>query len=614
MARANTQEQTSNKMVTTTTGVQISQRQLLTIMAGIMLGILLAALDQTVVGPAMFKIIQDLQGLEHYAWVTTAYMLTSTVSVPIVGKLGDLYGRKWFFIAGILVFLAGSALSGLSSGTEPFNFLGLTVPGLTTGMAQLIGFRALQGLGGGMMFANAFTIIGDLVPPAERGRWQGMFGAVWGLSSVIGPTIGGYITDYVGWQWVFYVNIPVGALALAVLIFRFPNIHVAVQGRKAIDWLGAGALVAGITPILLVLSLSSTRGFSWTSIETLGMLGGGLLFLAAFLFIETRAKEPIIPLDLFQNRIFTLSVITVFLTGVGMFGALINIPLFIQGVQGDSATNSGNAIMPMMLALVVVSIVSGQILSRTGKYRVLGIVGMTALTVGMFLLSTMQVDTQRWQTVGYMIIMGLGLGIAMPLYTLIVQNAFPPQRLGVVTSATTFFRSIGGTVGVAVLGTVVNNRFSSEYVARLDPQLKANPQFSGFLDNLNPQALVSPETITVLQQQMQAANVPANMIGTIIARIQEPIAPALATATTQAFLIGAVVLMFAIVATVFIPEIALRKGAPAPGMAMEGAEGAAVQAGKELAVEGLPGAGNIPPEAEPELGGARDRRPRPSVG
>jgi MFS family permease len=338
------------------------------------------------------------------------------------------------------------------------------------------------------------------------------------------------------------------------------------------------------------------------------MFGLSVVFLVAFVVVEARAKEPIIPLDLFKNRIFTLSVITMFLVGVGMFGAIINIPLFIQGVQGDSATNSGNSITPMMLAVVVVSIISGQLLSRTGKYRWLGIFGMSALTVGMFLLSRMQVDTPRWETIGFMIVMGLGLGVAMPLYTLIVQNAFPPQRLGVVTSATTFFRSIGGTMGVAILGTVVSNQFKDSYLANVSPQLKASPQFGAFLTNINPQALISPETINAIQQQLQTAKVPAAQIQAIIAAIQQPIAPALATATTEAFLIGSGLLALAILATAFIPEIPLRKTNMRTAMAEGAGEAMAEESGRELLAEGPVMAA----EAEPELvasGAARDEVP-----
>jgi EmrB/QacA subfamily drug resistance transporter len=534
-------------------------------MGGVMLGLLLAALDQTVVGPAMFRIIRDLQGLEHYAWVTTAYLLTSTVTVPIAGKIGDLFGRKWFFVAGMVIFIAASMLSGLSSGTDPFNLLGLTVPGLTVGMAELIFFRAVQGIGGGLMMANAFTIIGDLVPPAERGRWQGLFGAVFGVASVIGPTIGGYITDNIGWQWVFYVNVPVGLIAIPMVSLTFPNIIQAhsgeARGTRAIDWLGVLTLIGTVTPILLALSLGGGKDFPWGSGAILTMFGIGVVFLGLFLWRESRATEPIMPLDLFKNRIFVLSVITVSLVGLGMFGAIINLPLFIQGVQGQSATNSGNAILPLMFGSIVLSIISGQIVSRTGKYRILAIVGQIIIAVGMFLLSTMAIDIPTWQTAIYMVIMGIGLGIAQPLYTLIVQNAFPPQRLGVVTSATTFFRSIGGTVGVAIFGTIVNNRFASEYQAQLPSQLKESPQFSSFLANISPQALISPDTITAIRAQLQSLKLPAPQIDQTIASITAPIKPALGAATTEAFLIGAIVLAVSTLFVAFIPEIALRKRA-----------------------------------------------------
>jgi EmrB/QacA subfamily drug resistance transporter len=584
------------KTFTTVTGVTISHRQLYMIMVGVMLGILLSALDSTVVGPAMFKIIKDLKGLEHYAWVTTAYLLTSTITVPIFGKLGDLYGRKWLFVGGMVVFMIGSALSGLSSGTEAFNLFGLSVSGLTTGMAQLIFFRALQGVGAGIMTANAFTIIGDLVAPAERGRWQGLFGAVFGLASVIGPTIGGYITDNIGWQWVFYVNIPVGVLAVAVVSLTFPHLAPARKGSRSVDWLGAGLLVAGTTPILLGLSLGGGKDFPWGSAQTISIFAVGLVFIALFIFAESRVKEPLIPLDLFKNRTFSLSILSVLLVGVGMFGALINIPLYIQGVQGDTATNSGNAITPMMFGMIVVSIISGQILSRTGKYRALGIIGTSLFTIGLFLLSTMTIDTPRLQTIAYMVLLGAGLGIAMPLYTLVVQNAFPIERLGVVTSATTFFRSIGGTVGVAVLGTIVNNRFSTEYASRLPALIKDNPQLAGLVNNLGPQALISPETIATIQRQLASLGMSAQQITAFVNALLAPIKPALDMATTEAFRIGAFIVALAIVATALIPEIPLRKAVPrtAPGR-----EGAAETAGRELAEE----LANLSPREAAEVAG-----------
>jgi EmrB/QacA subfamily drug resistance transporter len=539
--------------------LDIHGKQLYTIMGGVMLGLLLAALDQTVVGPAMFRIIRDLRGLEHYAWVTTAYLLTSTVTVPVAGKLGDLFGRKWFFVGGMVIFIAASMLSGLSNGTNELNLLGLTVPSLTVGMAELIFFRAVQGIGGGLMMANAFSIVGDVVAPADRGRWQGLFGAVFGVASVIGPTIGGFITDNIGWQWVFYVNVPVGLIAIPMVSLTFPGVLHARSGSRSIDWLGVLTLIGAVTPILLALSLGGGKDFPWGSASIVTMFGLGVVFLGLFLWRESRAAEPILPLDLFKNRIFTLSVITVMLVGLSMFGAIINLPLFIQGVQGQSATSSGNAILPLMFGSIVFSILSGQIVSRTGKYRILAVVGQIIIAFGMFLLSTMAIDIPPWQTAIYMVVMGIGLGIAQPLYTLIVQNAFPPQRLGVVTSATTFFRSIGGTIGVAVFGTVVNNRFASEYQAQLPAQLKSSPQIGAFLANISPQALISPDTITAIRAQLQSLKLPAAQVDQTLAAITAPIKPALGAATTEAFLLGAIVLAISTLFVVFIPEIALRR-------------------------------------------------------
>jgi EmrB/QacA subfamily drug resistance transporter len=556
---------------------EVHGRQLYVILGGVMLGLLLAALDQTVVGPAMFRIIRDLQGLEHYAWVTTAYLLTSTITVPIAGKLGDLFGRKWFYVGGMVIFIVASMLCGLAGGTEEFNIMGVTIPGLTVGMAELIFFRALQGIGGGLLLANAFTIVGDVVAPADRGRWQGLFGAVFGIASVIGPTIGGFITDNIGWQWVFYVNVPVGLIAIPMVSLTFPNIIQARTGKRSIDWLGAITLICTVTPILLALSLGGGRDFPWNSAPILMMFGLGVVFLGLFLWREARAADPIIPLDLFKNRIFTLSIITVTLVGVGMFGAIINLPLFIQGVQGQSATDSGNAILPLMFGSIVFSIISGQIVSRTGKYRILAVIGQIIIAVGMFLLSTMTIDIPTWQTALYMVVMGIGLGIAQPLYTLIVQNAFPPQRLGVVTSATTFFRSIGGTIGVALFGTIVNNRFASEYQAQLPAQLKDSPQFGAFLSNISPQALISPETITAIQGQLQSLQLTAEQVQQTIAAITAPIRPALGAATTEAFFIGAIVLGVSSVVIAFVPEIALRKRASRAAANVE-----------DRAIEGVP--------------------------
>jgi len=326
-------------------GPEVDRRTLLSVMGSVLLGMLLAALDQTIVGPAMPKIIGDLQGFEQYSWVFTSYLLTSTITVPIFGKLSDLYGRKWFYAGGIVVFVIGSILSGISSN-----------------IVELIIYRGIQGLGAGIIFASAFAIVADLIPPANRGKWQGAFGAVWGLASVLGPTVGGWLTDGPGWRWVFYVNVPVGLVALAVIIALYPRETVHAKD-KSIDWLGALTLIASLTPLLLALSLGGTPGWDWGSSQIFWLFAAATVFLAAFIFVQARvAKEPIIPLDLFKNSIFTTSILTVFMTGVGLFGATLYIPLYIQAIQGDSATDSGNALTPMMISVVLASVLSGQLI------------------------------------------------------------------------------------------------------------------------------------------------------------------------------------------------------------------------------------------------------------
>lgn len=588
----------------------VKGRQLMVIMISVLLGLLLAALDQTIVGPALPKIIADLGGFEHYSWVVTVYLLTSTITVPIFGKLSDMYGRKWFYVAGIAVFLIGSGLSGVSQD-----------------MFQLIMFRGIQGLGAGILTAIAFTIIADLIPPADRGKWQGMFGAVFGLASVVGPFIGGTLTDGPGWRYVFYVNIPIGLVAIAVLLATFP--HEARHGaKKVIDWLGVGTLVAGLTPLLLALSLGGTPyslpipglgtldDWRWGSPAILALFAVAALFLSAFIFVEFRAKEPIIPPDLFKNAIFRVSVTTVFLTGVGLFGAVLYIPLFIQAIQGGSATDSGNSVTPMTMAIVLSSIVTGQIISRTGKYRIIGIAGMALVTVGMFMLYTMNIGTPRFMTILYMVIMGLGLGVAFPLYTLVVQNAFPIQRVGVVTSAVQFFRSIGATVGVAVLGSVVNNafhdRFPGSFTQSYDAfRATAPPEaasrmpgadtFLVGLSNLNPQALVGQEGLDRLSKELVAHGTPEALVPSLIGVITEAMKPALFEGIQQAFLIATVLAGVGLLVTIFLKEIPLRKRneRPGPGTAEGGMP--LEERGKELAASGLPGGTVIAPKDEPVI-------------
>ncbi|HEV2472815.1 MAG TPA: MDR family MFS transporter, partial [Chthonomonadales bacterium] len=344
----------------------VSRQRLISILIGVLLGMLLAALDQTIVGTALPRIVSNLGGLDHYAWVVTAYLLASTVSVPIYGKLSDIYGRRFFFITGMVIFLAGSALAGTSQD-----------------MTQLIIYRGIQGLGAGAMMPIALAIIGDLFPPSERGKWQGLFVAVFGLASIIGPTLGGWITDNWGWRWVFYVNMPVGAIAILTAGFVLPKAVRRIQ--HTIDYLGAITLVAGAVPLLLAFSWAGTQ-YAWGSWQVILMFVIAAVMLAVFLLLELRNTEPIISPRLFKNSIFLISVVSTFLVSAGMFGAILYLPLFVQGALGNSATNSGYVLTPLMIGFMISSILGGQLLSRTGRYKVLALVGFAVAALGMFLL------------------------------------------------------------------------------------------------------------------------------------------------------------------------------------------------------------------------------------
>lgn len=516
------------------------------VLAGLMLGMLLGALDQTIVGTAMPRIIATLGGLNRYAWVTTAYLVTSTISVPIVGKLGDQFGRKWFYVLGIGVFLLGSALSGASGEWGKLPLIG-------DGMNQLVAFRALQGLGAGVMQANAFAIISDLFPPAQRGRLQGLFGAVFGLASVIGPTLGGYITDNFDWRWVFYVNLPIGAVALAVLISTMPLIRASNVGQK-IDYLGAAAITASLVPLLLAFTWAGQQ-YAWTSPQVVIAFAVAMLMATAFCLIELRAEEPILPLDLFKNRVFTISSLVVFATGFGMFGTILYIPLFIQGVIGTSATQSGQVLFPMMFALIASSVIGGQIISRTTRYKLPAIVGLVLMTVGIFLLSRQGVHTTNALAIRNMIIVGLGLGVTMPVFTIAVQNAAPFNRLGVVTSGVQFFRSIGGTVGVAVMGSFLNSRLTSALSANVSPQLRQALAQTPAHGQISAQALISPQATQALQAGFATIPGGAQLFGQFL----EALKLSLATAIQQVFAIGFVVVAVAAVICLFLPEIPLRR-------------------------------------------------------
>src|SRR5216683_5259314 len=412
-----------------------SRGRIIAILIGVILGMLLAALDQTVVGTALPRIVASLGGFNHYAWVVTAYLLASTVSIPLYGKLSDIYGRRLFFLGGMVIFLAGSALAGTSQD-----------------MTQLIIYRGIQGLGAGALMPIVQAIIGDIFPSAERGKWQGLIFAAFGLTTIIGPTLGGWITDNWGWRWVFYVKMPVGIIAILTAGFVMPKL--VNRRQHIIDYLGVVTLIAGTVPLLLAFSWAGTQ-YAWGSWQIIGLFIFSAVMLVTFFWLETRATEPIITPRLFKNSIFLVSVIAMFLLSAGMFGAILYLPLFVQGVIGDSATNSGVVLTPMMLGFMFSSLVGGQLLSRTGRYKILAIFGFSVAAVGMFLLSRMSATTSNGLISLNMIVTGLGIGVMMSLFTIVVQNAFPFRQLGAVTAGLTFFRSIGSTIGVAVMGSLL---------------------------------------------------------------------------------------------------------------------------------------------------------------
>lgn len=423
------------------------------VFVGLMLGMLVASISQTIVGPAMPRIVAELGGMDHYSWVATAAMLVSAITVPIVGKLSDLYGRRGFYLAGLGVFMVGSVVSGFAGS-----------------FWMLVLGRAIQGLGMGTVMPLSQTIIGDIIPARQRGKYQGLMGAVFGVTSVAGPLAGGFITDHFGWRWLFFAAVPIGLVTTAV-IARF--LHLPHERREArIDYLGIATLTVALVSLLLATSLGGTT-WAWSSPEILGLYAVGVASLIAFVLVEGRAEEPVIPLRLFRSRIFTAANVASFAVSMVMFGSIIYIPVYAQGVLGVDATNSGLILMPLMLGLIVMGILAGLVITRTGRYKAIMLTGVVVMGAGLYLLTRLTATSSQTQLTLAMVVLGIGLGMAMQQYTLVVQNSVQRTDLGVATASTQFFRNVGSTVGIAVFGTVMTSGLAAAITSHLPAEVAA---------------------------------------------------------------------------------------------------------------------------------------------
>ena len=504
---------------------------------GMLLAMLMAALDQTIVATALPRVVADLGGFDQFAWVFTAYMLASTTSIPIMGKLSDIYGRKWVLAGGVALFLIGSALCGSAQD-----------------MTQLILFRGIQGLGAGSIIANSYAVVGDIFPPAQRGQWTGVVGAVFALAIILGPLAGGYITDHLTWRWIFFVNLPIGALTLLVILFGMVNVR-HPQISPGVDYRGAFALGATVVPLLLALTLAGDK-YAWSSPQVVGMLSFSALMGLLFFMAERSASEPLIPGFLFKNPIFTAAMIVTFLTAIGMFGAIMFIPLFVQGVNGSSATNAGLTLMPMMLSGVMAAVVAGHVISRTGKYRLVAIGGVSAMVLGAYLLTLLGSNSSSTDAIWYTVIAGAGLGATLPAFMISVQNAFPDYYLGVVSAAIQFFRNIGGAVGTAVLAAFMTIRLG-DWLSRSVPPDSVSalpPDVSAKLGD--PQALLNPSALVRIEELASQGEGGTEALQTAV----EGLRAALASAMHDVFLLGFGITLLALATTLLLfKEIPLRK-------------------------------------------------------
>ncbi len=515
----------------------------LRILGAIMLALFLGALDQTIVSVAMPVIATELNGLELYTWVTTIYLLTSTITVPFYGKLSDIYGRKPLLIIGISLFLVGSALSGLSQSME-----------------MLVLFRGIQGLGAGALFPISLAVIGDLFTPAERGKYQGLFGAVFGLSAIVGPALGGFITDAISWHWIFYINLPIGLISLWIIGRYLPTMRVAGVSRS-LDYLGALVFTVGVS--LLLVGLSNKQTGEWTDLNVGGFTLAGLVLGVVFFVIEARAAEPIVPPNLFRNRTYAGSMVATFLTAFGFFGAIVFLPLWFQSVQGSSPTESGYQILPLLVGLIGGATISGAIVSRTGRYKAILLGALVVMAIALALMTQLRAETSLPVLWVWMFLAGLGIGPTFSVFTVVVQNAVPVEKLGVATSNLTFFRQIGGSVGLAMVGTVFGTTFREQIPIQLRTQGTPEPfvqQFQALSESgaggfdvggvgdlgATLRAVLPPEAQPFVDQLVGA------------------IEQAFSLAIASTFWLGVAAVVGAIFATAAIAELPLRGPSPDP--------------------------------------------------
>ncbi|MFE0176080.1 MDR family MFS transporter [Streptomyces sp. NPDC059002] len=516
-------------------------RSVRVVLMALMITMLLAMLDNMIVSPAMPTIVGDLGGMAHLSWVVTAYTLATAASTPIWGKLGDMYGRKGAFLTSIVIFLAGSALSGMAQD-----------------MGQLIGFRAIQGLGAGGLMVGVMAIIGDLVPPRDRGKYMGMMTGVMAVAMIGGPLVGGTITDHLGWRWAFYINLPLGAVALAMVTAVLHLPKKKAQGR--IDYLGAALLTVGISALVLVTTWGGSE-YAWGSAVIMELIGIGVASLIGFLFVQKKAAEPIMPLHIFRSRNFSLMSVIGFITGFVMFGAMLFLPLYQQSVQGASATNSGLLLLPLLLAMMAVSMIAGRVTTATGKYKVFPVVGTVLMIVGFFLLAQMDTETSRFTSGVYMAVLGAGMGFLMQITMLVAQNSVEMKDMGVASSSATLFRTLGSSFGVAIMGALFNNRVQDVMSER-----------AGSLGSKATEATAQPS---------------AESLAKLPEVVRDAYQHAVSAGTHSAFLLGAALGVAALIASFFVKETPLRGSGPADKKPAGDADGDSAQAVREPVAEAV---------------------------